>query len=190
MRTSGATPLSRIAPQQEGTFGSIANARFQLLNKISSHAVTFRLPSLWKPLTDIAAGAVLQSNKRSKEAHDVRVREKGRSCTPIYPEAGHRLMAIFSREYPHAVSSRPNALSKTGEVGGIGDDSGVLFSRSRAVIWKDRYDPFGNMAFACLCGAPSLIEILANAQNAPPLGACCRGRFSAHRRSLEAKEVR
>ena len=113
MRTSGATPLSRIAPQQEGTFGSIANARFQLLNMISSHAVTFRLPSLWKPLTDIAAGAVLQSNKRSKEAHDVLVREKGRSCTPIYPEAGHRLMAIFSREYPHAVSSRPNALSKT-----------------------------------------------------------------------------
>ena len=45
------------------------------------------------------------------------------------------------------------------EVGGIGDDSGVLFSRSRAVIWKDRHDPFGNMAFACLCGAPSLIVI-------------------------------
>ena len=46
-----------------------------------------------------------------------------------------------------------------GEVGGIGDDSGVLLSRSRAVIWKDRHDPFGNMAFACLCGAPSLIVI-------------------------------
>ena len=44
-------------------------------------------------------------------------------------------------------------------MGGIGDDSGVLFSRSRAVIWKDRHDPFGNMAFACLCGAPSLIVI-------------------------------
>ena len=28
-----------------------------------------------------------------------------------------------------------------GEVGGIGDDSGVLFSRSRAVSWKDRHDP-------------------------------------------------
>ena len=81
---------------------------------ISSHAVTFRLPPLWKPLTDIAAGAVLQSNKRSQEAHDVRMREKGQSCSPqIYPEERHCLMAIFSREYPHAVSSRPNALSKT-----------------------------------------------------------------------------
>ena len=28
-----------------------------------------------------------------------------------------------------------------GEVGGIGDDSGVLFSRSRAVTWKVRHDP-------------------------------------------------
>ena len=46
-----------------------------------------------------------------------------------------------------------------GEVGGIGDDSGVLFRASRAVTWKDRHDPLGNMAFACLCGAPSLIVI-------------------------------
>ena len=54
----------------------------------------------------------------------------------------------------------PQRLSPvTKNMGGIGDDSGVLFSRSRAVIWKDRHDPFGNMAFACLCGAPSLIVI-------------------------------
>ena len=33
------------------------------------------------------------------------------------------------------------------------------FRASKAVIWKDRRDPSGNMAFACLCGAPSLIVI-------------------------------
>ena len=62
-----------------------------------------------------------------------------------------------------------------GEVGGIGDDSGVLFSRSRAVIWKDRHDPFGNMAFACLCGAPSLIVISKCSKNAGVLALVLQG---------------
>ena len=53
----------------------------------------------------------------------------------------------------------PASPAYAGDVGSIGDDSGVLFRASRAVIWKDRHDPLGNMAFACLCGAPSLIVI-------------------------------
>ena len=43
-------------------------------------------------------------------------------------------------------------------------------SHSRAVIWKDRHDPFGNMAFACLCGAPSLIVISKCSKNEGRIG--------------------